>query len=73
MIYPKPDFMPATYTILNFSVPDIDAAVDGLARRTREAGGDLRKLQSGRLFDYLRDAVLGAAAVAALVAVSSLL
>ncbi len=26
MIYPKPDFTPATYTILNFPVDDIDAA-----------------------------------------------
>ena len=32
-IYPKPDFQPATYTILNFPVPDIDAAVDGLTKR----------------------------------------
>ena len=28
MVYPKPDFTPATYTILNFPVPDVDAAVD---------------------------------------------
>ena len=33
MIYPKPDFEPATYTILNFSVDDIDEAVDELAAR----------------------------------------
>jgi catechol 2,3-dioxygenase-like lactoylglutathione lyase family enzyme len=33
MIYPKPDFMPATYTILNFQVPDVDEAVDELTRR----------------------------------------
>ncbi|HKP20329.1 MAG TPA: VOC family protein [Thermoleophilaceae bacterium] len=30
MIYPKPDFEPATYTILNFQVDDVDAAVDEL-------------------------------------------
>jgi len=30
-IYPKPDFEPATYTILNFQVPDIDVAVSALA------------------------------------------
>lgn len=30
MIYPKPDFVPATYTVLNFSVDDIDTAVDEL-------------------------------------------
>jgi catechol 2,3-dioxygenase-like lactoylglutathione lyase family enzyme len=33
LIYPKPDFTPATYTILNFPVPDIDAAVDALVER----------------------------------------
>ena len=33
MIYPKPDFTPATYTILNFPVEDVDAAVDELIAR----------------------------------------
>ena len=33
MIYPKPDFEPATYTILNFPVADIDEAVDALIER----------------------------------------
>jgi catechol 2,3-dioxygenase-like lactoylglutathione lyase family enzyme len=33
LIYPKPDFTPATYTILNFPVDDIDEAVDELASR----------------------------------------
>jgi predicted enzyme related to lactoylglutathione lyase len=33
MVYPKPDFVPATYTILNFPVDDIDEAVDELAAR----------------------------------------
>jgi catechol 2,3-dioxygenase-like lactoylglutathione lyase family enzyme len=33
LIYPKPDFTPATYTILNFPVDDIDAAVDELTSR----------------------------------------
>jgi catechol 2,3-dioxygenase-like lactoylglutathione lyase family enzyme len=33
LVYPKPDFTPATYTILNFPVEDIDAAVDELASR----------------------------------------
>ena len=33
LIYPKPDFTPATYTILNFPVGDIDAAVDELVSR----------------------------------------
>lgn len=31
--YPKPDHQPATYTVLNFEVDDIDAAVDDLATR----------------------------------------
>jgi catechol 2,3-dioxygenase-like lactoylglutathione lyase family enzyme len=30
MIYPKDDHVPATYTILNFPVPDVEAAVDKL-------------------------------------------
>ena len=33
LVYPKPDHTPANYTILNFPVDDIDAAVDGLAAR----------------------------------------
>ena len=33
IVYPKPDFEPATYTILNFPVDDIDAAVDALIER----------------------------------------
>ena len=31
IIYPKPDFAPATYTILNFPVDDIERAVDELS------------------------------------------
>jgi len=30
-VYGKPDHRPATFTVLNIVVPDIDAAVDGLA------------------------------------------
>ncbi len=33
LIYPKPDFTPATYTILNFPVEDVEAAVDDLTAR----------------------------------------
>jgi len=33
LIYEKPDFVPATYTVLNFPVDDIDTAVDQLAAR----------------------------------------
>ena len=32
-VYAKPDHQPATYTILNFKVDDIDSAVDGLVER----------------------------------------
>jgi catechol 2,3-dioxygenase-like lactoylglutathione lyase family enzyme len=32
-LYPKPDHQPASFTILNFEVEDIDAAVDELAGR----------------------------------------
>lgn len=51
----------------------IDAAVDGLARRVGRGGDDLRRLQSGRLYEYLRDAVLGATAVVILIALTALL
>ena len=33
LVYPKPDHTPATYTILNFPVADIDEAVDQLVGR----------------------------------------
>jgi catechol 2,3-dioxygenase-like lactoylglutathione lyase family enzyme len=33
LIYHKPDFEPATYTILNFEVPNVEAAVDELNSR----------------------------------------
>ncbi|NXY95371.1 VOC family protein [Streptomyces sp. BR123] len=33
LLYPKDDHEPATFTVLNFPVPDVDAAVDGLAAR----------------------------------------
>ncbi len=33
LIYPKPNHQPATFTILNFPVDDIDEAVDELSRR----------------------------------------
>ena len=50
----------------------IDAAVDGLAHLVGRSGDDLRRLQSGRLYEYLRDTVLGAAAVALLIAITAL-
>ena len=33
VVYAKPDFIPATYTILNFPVDDLEVAVDELAAR----------------------------------------
>jgi catechol 2,3-dioxygenase-like lactoylglutathione lyase family enzyme len=33
VVYPKPDHTPATYTILNFPVDDLEATVDALAQR----------------------------------------
>ena len=33
VVYPKPDHTPASFTILNFAVDDIDLAVDDLTKR----------------------------------------
>jgi predicted enzyme related to lactoylglutathione lyase len=33
LVYAKPDHVPATFTILNFPVPDVEAAVDDLTGR----------------------------------------
>jgi catechol 2,3-dioxygenase-like lactoylglutathione lyase family enzyme len=33
LVYPKPDHTPATYTILNFPVDDVEATVDELVKR----------------------------------------
>jgi catechol 2,3-dioxygenase-like lactoylglutathione lyase family enzyme len=33
LVYPKPDFTPATYTILNFEVDNLEAAMDGLIKQ----------------------------------------
>lgn len=33
LVYPKRDHVPATYTVLNFPVPDVEAAVDALVER----------------------------------------
>jgi catechol 2,3-dioxygenase-like lactoylglutathione lyase family enzyme len=32
LIYPKPDHVPATFTVLNFPVNDVDLAVDELSK-----------------------------------------
>lgn len=33
LVYPRPDHVPAAFTILNFRVDDVDAAVDALVAR----------------------------------------
>lgn len=33
LVYPKPNHVPAEYTVLNFPVPDIDASIDALAAK----------------------------------------
>jgi catechol 2,3-dioxygenase-like lactoylglutathione lyase family enzyme len=33
LVYPKPDHVPATFTVLNFPVDDVDLAVDELSKR----------------------------------------
>ena len=53
LVYPKPDHVPATYTILNFVVDDIDKVVDELAARGVQferyegAGQDERGINRG--------------------------
>ena len=43
LVYPKPDHEPATYTILNFPVADVDRAVDEPDRRRRPVRGLRRR------------------------------
>ena len=33
LVYPKPNHVPATFTVLNFPVPDVEKAVDELTAR----------------------------------------
>jgi predicted enzyme related to lactoylglutathione lyase len=33
MVYPKPDHAPATFTVLNFAVDDVERAVSALTER----------------------------------------
>ena len=53
LVYPKPDHTPATYTILNFPVDDIDKAVDELTargvqlQRYPDAGQDEKGISRG--------------------------
>ncbi|MFP5362224.1 MAG: NADH-quinone oxidoreductase subunit L [Thermoleophilia bacterium] len=50
----------------------VDAAVDGLARLVGAGGRRSRRLQTGRLHEYLRDTALGAVAVGAVIALAAL-
>ncbi len=49
MVYPKPNHEPATYTVLNFPVDDIDKAVDELTAKgvVFEQYSDLKTDQKG--------------------------
>lgn len=51
----------------------VDALIDGLAARVGRTGVQTQRLQSGRLHEYLRDAVLGAAALAVLLLLTAIL
>jgi predicted enzyme related to lactoylglutathione lyase len=45
ILYPKPDHQPATYTVLNFPVADVDKAVDELTLKGvtfEQYGGDIK-------------------------------
>jgi len=49
-LYPKPDHAPATFTVLNFQVANIDEAVDGLTSRGvtfERYGGDMKQDDKG--------------------------
>ncbi|MDO9352341.1 MAG: VOC family protein [Solirubrobacteraceae bacterium] len=48
--YPKPDHVPAEFTILNFPVPDVETAVDALVAKGvvfEVYGGDLPQDEKG--------------------------
>jgi catechol 2,3-dioxygenase-like lactoylglutathione lyase family enzyme len=50
LIYPKPNHTPATFTILNFPVDDIEEAVDGLTKtgvHFERYEGDLKTDEKG--------------------------
>ena len=50
LIYPKPNHEPATYTVLNFPVPNIDEAVDALISKGivfEQYNGDIQTDEKG--------------------------
>jgi catechol 2,3-dioxygenase-like lactoylglutathione lyase family enzyme len=57
LVYPKPDHAPAPFTILNFPVDDIDAAVDELTARGVQFAryGDLPQDDKGVLRGLAHD------------------
>lgn len=63
MLYPKPDHTPATFTVLNFRVENIDATVDALITkgiRFEQYGGDIATdakgiCRNGPLIAWFRD------------------
>lgn len=45
ILYPKPDHVPATFTVLNFPVADVEKAVDDLAQKGvafEQYGGNIK-------------------------------
>ena len=64
LVYPKPNHEPATFTVLNFPVPDVEQAVDDLTGRgitfeqyTGEIATDERGImrQAGPLIAWFKD------------------
>jgi NADH-quinone oxidoreductase subunit L len=51
----------------------VDAAVDGLAALVGRSGRDITRVQTGRLYEYLRNTVAGIAAIALIVTLTALL
>ena len=50
IIYPKPNHEPATFTVLNFPVPDVEKAVDkliSLGIAFEQYGGDIKTNEKG--------------------------
>lgn len=54
LVYPKDDHQPATFTILNFPVRDIDAAVKELTARGVQLEGDVQR-QYGPPIAWFKD------------------
>src|SRR4051812_1198658 len=49
-VYPKPNHEPATFTVLNFQVPDVEKTVDDLISKGivfEQYGGDIKTNEKG--------------------------